>query len=314
MATITVRFRGICCFIDPEDGGNGFKKRVVLPNGKSHEHAGMEKHLSIIEYYADELKSPPPDNLKTENYSRPGDDAKYQRIELDKPMVIEFLNAVPTAKVDSGANLDGRLIRLDQLAPNKLRSNLLGPIQKVEGEYAKVVMDLPGGTLMAGPPEASRTSFPKVPKFGNRRVARWLELILEVNGPFGLKLTPLGGPVTEAKEIYFEEGTGLITIANEPLRLITGRFVPKPQGGGGGNMPSHPGMAGTSTATAAVTPSTTATASTASGPSTVATSTAVPQTIGHFDLYWNLMADPTARPVPAASQGLGPGCTPANKP
>jgi len=313
MATITVRFRGICCFIDPENGGNGFKKRVVLPNGKSHEHAGMEKHLSIIEYYADELKSSVPDNFKTESYSRPGDDAKYQRIELDKPMVIEFLGAVPTAKVDSGATLAGRLIRLDELAPNVLRRNLLGPIQQVEGEYAKVVMDLPGGTLMAGPPEASRTSFPKVPKFGSRRVARWLELILEVDGEFGLRLTPLGGPVSEAKEIYFEEGTGLITIANEPLRLITGRFVPRPQVGGP-TVPIHPGMHDTSSTTAAKTPKTTATSSMTSAPSTVATSTAVPQTIGHFDLYWNLMADPTARPVPAASQGIGPGCAPANKP
>ena len=313
MATITVRFRGICCFIDPEKGGNGFKKRVVLPNGKNHEHAGMEEHLSIIEYYIDELSSTVPDGLKTESYSRPGDDAKYQRIELDKPMVVEFLNVVSTAKVDPGANLDGRLIRLDQLAPNVLRRNLLGPIQNVEGDYAKVVMDLPGGTLMAGPPEASRTRFPDVPKFGNRRVARWLELVLEVNGQFGLKMTPIGGQPSEAKEIYFEEGTGLITIANEPLRLITGRFVPKPKQGGG-TMPSHTGMAGATTATAAKTPSTTATATMTSAPSTDTTSTPMPQATGHFDLYWDLMADPTSRPVPAISQGTGPGCGPANKP
>jgi hypothetical protein len=309
--TITVRFRGICCFIDPENGAS-FKKRVVLPNGKNHEHAGMEQHKAIIEYYIDELEGSVPDNLQTADYTRPGDDAKYQRIELDQPMLIEFINAVSTTKVSSGPNLAGRAISLDQLVGgNVLRRSLMGPLENVSADLAKVAIDLPGGTLMGGPPEAVRTSFKDVPAFKSRRVARWLELILEVNGKFGLKLTPIGGDPSEAKTIFFKEGTGLVTIANEPVRLITGRFVPKPQDNVAGKMPGHPVMDAVPTTTATKTPDT-ASASVTHAPSTTSTSSV--QTTVHFDLYWDLMADPVARPLPDTFQGTGPSCSPATKP
>jgi hypothetical protein len=307
--TITVRFRGICCFIDPENGAP-FKKRVVLPNGKTHEHAGMEPHRAIIEYYSDELTSGVPYGLQTENYSRPGDDAKYQRIELDQPMIIEFINVVSTADVSSGPGLNGRAISLDKLVQgNVLKRSLMGPLASVSGDLAKVAIDLPGGTLMAGPPEAARTSF-NVDGFVSKRFARWLELIIEVNGPFGLRLTPIGCSPSDARDIYFAEGTGLVTIANEPVRIITGRFVPKPQNNAVSTTPmNHSGM-GASTATATRAPDT-ATSTANATPTTTSTSTL---SMVHFDMYWDLMADPAARPLPAAYQGSGPSCSPATKP
>lgn len=292
MATITVRFRGICCFID-KTNGESFNKRVVLPNGKGPQHGDHEKHLPIIEYFADDLKYPP-EGLKRADYTRPGDSAQYQRIELDEPMHIELLGSsplgpVPEGKITAGLNLPDSLIHLEELVEQKLqlKRTLRGPAMQVDPNLVVAVIDLPKGVLMAGPPEPVITKFPNSPKFSERRAARWLEHMFVVGGEFGLRLTPLGGQSQpEAKEIWFKSSTRLITIANEPLRYIVGHFVAKPE-------------------KLAPAPAVTMDMGTPAGNST-----------GHFDMYWDLIADPPARPrpIPEPSLGLGPGCSPSNIP
>jgi hypothetical protein len=296
MATMTVRFRGICCFIDKKNGdgekknGESVYKRVVLPNGKSHQHDDQEEHLPIIEFYADDLKTAP-DDLPRFDYTRPGDAAQYQRIELDTPVHIELLNT-PQGKSDPGLNLEDSLVHLADLVDEdiQLKRTLLGPALKVDSKLVIAVVDLPKGVLMAGPPEPVITKFPNSRKFSERRAARWLEHITQVDGEFGLRLTPLGQPRPVAREIWFKSSTRMITIANEPLRFIVGHFVTKP--------PKPAAKTGPEGRSAAP----------------VMSMAKLGKPTGHFDMYWDLIADPPARPVPEPSQGLGPGCSPSNIP
>jgi hypothetical protein len=288
MATVTVRFRGICCFIDPTNG-ESFKKRVVLPNGGNHHHVGMEAHVPIIEFFADDLKSAPSD-VERISYTRPGDDGQYQRIELEEPVMIELLNAEMGA-ITPGPNFEDSVIHLDSLMSEKLelKRTLLGPAASVSPALAAAVIDLPGGTLMAGPPESSVTRFPAPVKFQPRRIARWLEHIVDVKGAFGLQLTSLRDPEAPPRQIWFKDTTRLITIGNEPMRAIVGHFVPRAEGAVAADEPQHGGHDGD-----------------ADAPRLQAT--------GHFDIYWDLIADPPFRPVPEPFQTTGPGCGPATKP
>jgi hypothetical protein len=297
MANVTVRFRGICCFISAQKG-SAFKKRVILPGGSDGHHAGMEEHLPIIECFADELLSHP-DHMKPEQYTRPGDDATYARIQLREPVRLDFIGAKPGEFIES-RSFDESVIHLDPLMsdPPKLKSRLLRDASDVDPAIVAAVMDLPAGTLTPGPPEAGRTSFPKATGFETRRVARWVELDLEVNGHFGLRLTPLGKDGGAEQRIMFAKGTRLISIANEPLRLIVGQFVPKKP---------HEMMLSKKTTASHAMP--------AMDGHTHTANAAQPQSTTHFRLYWDLMADaPADAPVPEPSQGSAVGCAPANKP
>jgi hypothetical protein len=273
MATVTVRFRGICCFIDPTNGED-FKKRVVVPNMSIHQH-DMEEHLQIIEFLADDLV--PGQDLELTAFTRPGDDGKYQYFRLTEPVKIEFIGA-SGKEITAGPNLAKSTLHLDALAGGtlQLKGTLLGPAERVAPALAMAVIDLPGGVLMAGPPEATITSFSPPAIFQKRRLSRWLELFTEIADDkfsgdklFGLRLTSLKKS-EDSKEIWFKNSTALVTIANEPERIIVGHFVE--------NQPPS-------------------------------------EATGHFDIYWDLISDPPpSRPVPDKFQGTGPGCVPANKP
>ncbi len=316
MSTVTVRFRGICCFIDPTNGERQyFNKRVVLPNGSGHQHAGMEPHVSIIEFYADDLKKRAPKGMKRARYTRPGDDAQYACLVIDEPMWIELLGTTK-GETENGVNLEDSVIHLDSLvkAPLQLKQTLLGRAVDVDSGLISAVVDLPQGTLMSGPPEAGLTKFPKSSNFPPRRLGRWLEHIAVVkeNEDFGLKLTPLGKPDAPPLEIWFKSSTRLITIANEPLRLIVGKFVRKADGAIDGLAPVH--KMGKHDAKKAKT-SKNGKAAKDAHPGMQSTNGGSPQSTAHFNLYWELMADPPkSPPLPEPTQGTGPSCSPAIKP
>jgi hypothetical protein len=183
------------------------------------------------------------------------------------------------------------------------------------------VVDLPKGVLMPGPPEPMITRFPGSPKFNARRAARWLEHIVEVKDEkdqdrkteFGLRLTPIGKAQAESKVIWFKTTTRLITIANEPLRFIVGHFVtnrPQPV-----EKTAEKPAAATGPQTVAK-PVTVAAAQGGMAPMTMDMDAPAGKPTGHFDMYWDLIADPPARPrpIPEPSLGLGPGCSPSNIP
>jgi hypothetical protein len=228
MTTITVRFRGICCFIDPKNG-EGFKKRVIVPNMSSHQH-DMEEHLTIVEFLRDDLLSARDlesgQALEQVAFTRPGDGGRYAYIKMTEPVRIEFVGT-SAGKNAPKFDLDDATIHLDDLVGEtlQLRSSLLGPAAKVRPALAKAVIDLPDGVLRAGSPDVNLTQFPPPAKFDQRRIARTIEHNVEVDGTFGLTIRSLVDTQKAPKEIRFASSTALITIANEPERLIVGHFV-----------------------------------------------------------------------------------------
>src|SRR5690349_729243 len=114
MSAVTIRFRGLCCFIKDTNGAKYFQRRVVLP---SHDHsAGIEHHISHIEFLADDLKKVS-QGLTPIPYKRPGDDGQYERIELNDAVMIEFLGLEGEDKrVTEGPTFKGAAIGLQGLA------------------------------------------------------------------------------------------------------------------------------------------------------------------------------------------------------
>lgn len=228
MAPITVRFRGICCFIDPTNGGT-FKKRVILPSMSSHQHE-MEEHLTVIEFLRDDLESARDlasgKDLEQVAFTRPGDGGQYAYIKMTEPVRIEFFGT-KTGKTTPNFDLDDGTIHLDDLVgePLQLRNSLLGPAAKVKSSLAKAVIDLPDGVLRTGSPDVELTKFPPPANFQPRRIARNIEHSVEVDGTFGLTITSLDRPQVPPKQIRFASSTALIAIANEPERLILRHFV-----------------------------------------------------------------------------------------
>jgi hypothetical protein len=278
MSGVSVRFRGVCCFIDKTNGENFGFKRVVLP---THEHtSALEEHLSIIEYFADDLIDVQPP-LKRVKFTRPGDTAQYEYIQIPQPSLIELQGVVTAGTFMETPNLADLRINLDELTgPTQLKASLVGPPSKVSASLVNAVIDLPAGMLTPGQPEPFLTEFgAPVVGFTPRAVARWLEHIMTLNGEFALKLTPLDPRQSGTTLIRFRRQTRMISIANEPLRMIVGQFVPRPEGSH-----THPGL------------------------------TPQQQATGHFDMYWNLVADPPFRPAPLPYQSTSPGCGPSNKP
>jgi hypothetical protein len=217
--------------------------------------------------------------------------------------------------VRESLGLAGSVIHLDSLVskPAVLRSSLLGQAVDADSELVTAVMDLPAGELASGPPEASITEFPMSPGFKKRRVGRWLEHTAEVTGDaICLELTPLGKPNATPKKIWFNDTTSLITIANEPLRLIVGKFVQKLNGETEGPNPNQNMKMATKTSGATEPENGKAMDGHQEMPSG---NGGQAQGTAHFNLYWELMQDPPRdRPRPASSQGSGPSCSPAIKP
>ena len=124
MPSVAVRFRGVCCFIDIMKGENFDFKRVVLPG---HNHAALEEHLSIIEYFADDLVDVTP-QLKRVRFTRPGDTAQYEYIQIPNASVIELQGVDPNGNFIETPNLRDLRVNLDELTgPTQLKASLVGP-------------------------------------------------------------------------------------------------------------------------------------------------------------------------------------------
>jgi hypothetical protein len=148
------------------------------------------------------------------------------------------------------------------------------------------VFDMPGGTLLGGEPEPNITRFDSKVLFKPRRLARWSDLYATIKaGPVVVQLTPLGGGTT--REIRFKEDLRMITIGNEPERLILGLLSAE------GLSVSHTNHGGFGEPDATVQPS------------------------GHYVLYYSLLEklpEPDSRPVPIPTLLGGTGCPNNNYP
>lgn len=235
MATVTIRFRGICCFIDPTNGED-FKKRVVLP--RHGDHSSMEEHLPVIEFLADDLiNDEVPDGLESVYFMRPGDEGQYRYVKIKEPSCIQLVGTKAGA-IETADNLKDAVVSIDSLVPDEvltLKKSLLGPALKVKPTLAAAVVDLPAGKLDAGSFETSLTSFPPPVPFKPRYLAKSLQHTTQVDGELGVQLTTLGEKNPVPKTLWFKATTRMVTIANEPLRLIVNHIMQAPTGAAAGH-------------------------------------------------------------------------------
>ena len=143
---------------------------------------------------------------------------------------------------------------------------------------------------MAGEPEASITRFDsELVNFTQRRLPRWVDLLAEV--PAGeLQLDLVQQPGGKVRTVKFKDTLRMITIGNEPERLILGVI-----GGNGGHAAaglSHGNGNGNGNGNGGRT-----------------------QPSGHFRIHYNVFDPiPEQKPVPIPTQLEGGGCGSNNVP
>jgi hypothetical protein len=289
---LLIRFRGICGHINLSNGGNGNeknKKRTVLVRHQNG-NADIEHHVAYVEFFADDVKAFSPD-LKIIKFSRPGVDGRFARVEINDATEIR-LKGIPAGEVEEALSYQRDVPHMGEILKRKIdvaKSLLTGSARDIDQERAVAVFDMPEGRLVAGEPEALVTRFPPEVGFKARRLARWSDLYITYEPPLVLELTSLekGGAV---REIEFESSLRMITIGNEPERLIVG-IIGAPSDQTHHHDASHDHNGAEDEEPTPVQPT------------------------GHYVLYYNLLENPpTVKPVPIPTQFEGSGCPNNNYP
>lgn len=291
---LLIRFRGICSHLDrpPADdtGENGYdakgrkRKRTVLVRHRNG-NSGIEHHIPYIEFYADDVAQFSP-GLRVFQYSKPGLDGTFARVDLEDGTEIRIAGLEP-GYVEEESNYERDIPHMKEIVPaanrNAADGLLVEDVSKIDRERAVAVFDMPSGRLTAGEPEAMITRFKEEVGFTPRRLARWADLQVELTEPLVLQLLSLSGDGTK-REIKFKETVRMITIGNEPERLILG-VMSAGESHGDGHAHDH-GQNGTPI-----------------------------QPTGHFILYYDLLQNaPVNKPVPIPTLLTGAGCPNNNIP
>lgn len=222
MSTLTIRFAGICCFLDPRPNSqDAFKKRVVLPIDKHVSERTDTPHIPYIEM--DLLDNPVLAGrfAATKTYSRQG--VVYRRVHLSGDR-IRITNAVPKA---SGLNVlstyTERIPATSKVTQGRL-SYPDAPYLATPPPAATVAayFDINYGDLHAGPSALTPTSFSAPTDWPLRRLATWVELQLEIepneNPVIEVESFNPGGPGRRTIEIG--KIADHITIGNQLIRDI----------------------------------------------------------------------------------------------
>jgi hypothetical protein len=284
---LLVRFRGICGHIDLQERENGKgkekKKRTVLVRHRNG-NSGIEHHVPYVEFYADDIESFPPE-VNVVQYSRPGVDGRFARIDFDRPTEIRLKGKEPGWVVEEPSYKRGVPHMSEVVRSPQIASGLKDTVEKIDTSRAAAVFDMPDGRLLAGEPEAMITRFEKSVGFEERRLARWVDLYVEFTPPLVLELVPLQRP-GRTHEIRFKKSLRMITIGNEPERLILGLLQ------------------------------TTEEFMRAIGHGAQHNADASPiQPTGHYVLYYDLLETvPSVKPVPVPTLLTGAGCPNNNLP
>lgn len=284
---LLIRFRGICGHIDLSNRAAGKKKRTVLIRHKNGNGNGnIEHHVPYIEFFADDVASA--DGLELIAYSRPGIEGRLARLNLDDKLEgAEIkLKGISAGNVKEEIGYQRDVPHMAEIVPgfevNSLLEDLLTPLAaNVKRDRVAALFDMPAGRLVAGDPEALRTEFKPEGQFRPRRLARWSDLYTTYKPPLVVQLL-LFKEKGAIREIHFKESLRMITIGNEPERLILG-IVGAPA--------AHPHNGSDHDATGPVQPT------------------------GHYVMYYGLLRNPPADPpLPNPAQFDGSGCPNNNYP
>lgn len=284
---LLIRFRGICALIDLP---NSQRKRAVLIRHRNGDDR-MEHHIPYIEFFADDVACFPRD-MQILQYTRPGFDGRLARVELDDGTEIRLKDPryIPPGKVEEEDNYQNDVPHMSKILPSFKRveddvvpSMLELDVRKIDRDRTAAVFDMPEGRIRAGEPEAMITRFEKKINFTPRRLARWTDLLIGYQPPLTLELKSMATGAT--REIVFQDTLRMLTIGNEPERIILGILTSDNAVHAVNH--SHNGDA-----------------------------TAAPvQPTGHYILYYDLLKNPPKDPpVPIPTQYTTPGCPPNGYP
>src|ERR1041384_2021285 len=171
---LRIRFRGTCAHLDLSNGNGKKKKRTVLVRHRNGNSA-IEHHVPYIEFYADDVQSFPRE-LKVLQYSRPGVDGRFARVDLDDTTEIRFKGIEP-GEVEEEDNYRSDVPHMSEILKKANVQNrkvaqalLVADAKQIDRNRAAAVFDMPSGRLVAGEPEAMITTFPKEVEFEPRRL------------------------------------------------------------------------------------------------------------------------------------------------
>jgi hypothetical protein len=220
MSTLTVRFAGICCFMNPRPNKNDkFAKRVLLPIDKHARDADRNdgQHIPYIEF--DILDRAAVTGRFADQFTYARDLVSYRRYHLSGDR-ISIANAVPR----NGGHLN-ILSTYDERVPsmsNVTQGKLTYPDDKYFSNHPSsndvaAIFDMQFGDLHAGPVSLLPTRFSDPTAFTPRRLAQWVELQVPIKKgekPM-IEIESFNGNGYGKRTIELAETTDHITIGNQ---------------------------------------------------------------------------------------------------
>jgi hypothetical protein len=300
---LLIRFRGICAHLDldpPKDAARGKRRKRTLLVRHRNGNSNIEHHVPYIECLADDVLDIS-SGLRLLQYSRPGTDGRFARVDLaDQPdtMTLIRINGVPPGDVTEDLSYQENVPHFGKILNHRddatPADSLIKASPPVDGKFATAVFDMPEGLLVAGEPEAMKTRFdsgPSAPEEKARRFSRWSDLYVQV--PAGeVTVELVQQPDGEPQTITFAKTVRMITIGNEPERLILGLI------GGAHSSAGHDHNHASG-----------------NGHGNGASGRGPIQPTGHFVLYYDVLKNrPDQMPLPVPSQLEGTGCPNNNIP
>jgi len=210
MTTITMRFIGICCFLDTPGGG----KRVVLPVDKRANERGDGKHVPYLE--VEVIDQPLVQGLFDEEWTYVRDLVTYRRYHLSGDRVrISNLVISPGASLNQLATYSERVPALTLVTPALRRDVGVAVLHDPpDPDRAAAYFDITHGDLHAGPPNNFPTRFSAQTQWPTRRLAQWVELQVPIPDGHGPTIHIDGAEFGE-RTIQLAPRTTRITIGNQ---------------------------------------------------------------------------------------------------
>lgn len=215
MSTMTIRFEGLCCHIDPTGSGIAAKRRAVLVDASGPPHV----HISYIEVFADDFDPAMNPGWTLKSYPRHGVD--YARAEV-KNVKVELTNPIQSATFTILPSFHQRIPKLREVEPSftVIDPDLLSPIMPPNKVAA--YFDMSAGVLASGPSESFRTEFQPPKSWPTKHLGEWAQLEMEIDDTIEptVRVTDLSTGAT--KDLKLKPGTDLITIGNQMETDIVG--------------------------------------------------------------------------------------------
>ncbi len=221
MSTLTIRFAGICCFLDPRpDKKDKFQKRVVLPvDLHAHErHDGP--HIPYLEI--DILDEPIVRGRFAADKLYAREAGSYHRFHLSGDR-ISIRNAKPPQYgLRVLSTYEERIPHLSKVTPGTAFADAQFFNNSPSPEKLAAYFDIDFGDLHAGPSSLYPTKFTQPTEWPTRRLANWVELQI----PFedGVKpvieIESFNGNGFGKRSIEISASTDHITIGNQLLTDI----------------------------------------------------------------------------------------------